>query len=156
MTLNQCVKRLKSLALNHKQVKEFYFGSVLDYTDDSDRNYPACIVELKGSNISIDQTQTKYQFRIWFLDLLNISEGARENITEVKSDLTSIAEDMIAMINSPSFYSDWSLGETDNYPLNYSEEKFEDYTVAVDFDIEIGVPFLADRCQVPNISSENV
>lgn len=147
MTLNQVINRLQSLAENHKQVRSFYYGDIAEFLANGEVKYPACFVQLVNSNVSIADNLTHHNFQIFFCGLLNISEGARENFAELQSDLTSIAEDMIAMINAPAFYGDWTINQ--EYSLSTSAEKFEDYVMAVDFTIDIAVNYTADRCQVP-------
>jgi hypothetical protein len=147
VTLNQIVQKLQDLALNHKQVKYFYYGNIVESLNNGDVSYPACFVQLAGATVTTEEDLTKYQFRIWFCDVLNISEGAKSNYTELQSDLVSIAEDMIAMINSTLLYGFWTVGTV--YPLQFAEEEFRDYVVSVFFDIDISVIYLADRCQIP-------
>jgi hypothetical protein len=153
-TLNQIVSKLQSLALNHKQVKYFYYGNIVEVLNGGDIPYPACFVELNGATVTTDEDLTKYQFRIWFCDLLNLSEGAKNNYLELQSDLVLIAEDMISMINSTILYDFWTVNEV--YPLVFAEEQMRDYIISVSFDVEISVHYLADRCIVPNILNTNV
>ena len=147
-TLNQIVQKLQDLALNHKQVKYFYFGNIVESLNGGNVSYPACFVEMTGATVTTEEDQTKFQFRIWFCDVLNMSEASKENYLELQSDLISITEDMIAMMNSTLLYPFWNVGAV--YPLQFAEEQFRDYVMSVSFDVEIGVTFLADRCQVPN------
>jgi chromosome condensin MukBEF ATPase and DNA-binding subunit MukB len=56
MTLNQVIKRLKTLAEAHKQVKHFAFEDAVSYlNDNSDINYPAIIVS--DNPFSVSRTQ---------------------------------------------------------------------------------------------------
>ena len=153
-TLSNIVSKLQSLALNHKQVEFFYYGSIVEVLNGSDVTYPACFVEMLGITVTTDEDQTKCQFRIWFCDILNLSEGAKNNYLELQSDLVLIAEDMISMINSTLLYDFWTVNTV--YPLTFAEEQLRDYVISVSFDIEISVPYLADRCQVPNTLNTNV
>lgn len=147
MTLNQVVQKLEQLALSHKQLNHFFFGEVVDWLANGDIRYPACCVEINPSTISKDDHQTIYSFEIWFLDLVNVDMEANENEVEVMSDLTSIAEDYIAMLNFSQYQDFWTIGST--YQLEYYREKFEDLTIAVRFTCTIGVDNTTDRCQVP-------
>jgi hypothetical protein len=147
MTLNQVVQKLEQLALSHKQINHFFFGEVVDWLANGDIRYPACCVEVNPSTISKDDHQTIYSFEIWFLDLVNVDMEANENELEVMSDLTSIAEDYIAMLNFTQYQDIWTIGTT--YQLEYFREKFEDLTIAVRFTCSIGVDNTTDRCQVP-------
>ena len=153
-TLNQIISQLQSLALNHKQVKYFYYGNIVEVLNGDEVTYPACFVELQGATVTTDEDQTKYQFRIWFCDILNLSEGAKNNYLELQSDLVQIAEDMISMMNSTILYPFWNINSV--YPLVFAEEQLKDYVISVSFDVEIGITYLNDRCIVPNILSTNV
>jgi hypothetical protein len=147
MTLNQVIQKLEQLALSHKQLNHFFFGEVVEWLANGDIRYPACCVEINPSTISKDDHQTIYSFEIWFLDLVNVDMEANENEVEVMSDLTSIAEDYIAMLNFSQYQDFWTIGST--YQLEYYREKFEDLTIAVRFTCTIGVDNTTDRCQVP-------
>lgn len=147
MTLNQVVQRLEQLALSHKQLNYFFFGEIVEWLANGDLHYPCCFAEINQSSISKDEHQTMYSFDIWFLDLVNIDIQTSENEIEVMSDLTSIAEDYIAMLNYSLYQDDWTIGTT--YQLQYFREKFEDLTIAVKFTVTIGVDNTTDRCQVP-------
>jgi hypothetical protein len=146
LTLNQIVKRLQNLAVNHKQVKSFFFGPLAEWLANPKRTYTACAVDLLGSNIDRAARQTRYRFDIWFFDLTNVSEDSRGNETEVLSDLSSIAEDMLAMMGSHSF-EDW---EVTGGEVGYFTEHLEDWTAAVKLSVTVSVDFLADRCRVPS------
>ena len=147
MTLNQVIQRLEQLALSHKQLNHFFFGEIVEWLANGDLRYPCCFAEINQSLISKDENQTIYSFDIWFLDLVNIDIQTSENEIEVMSDLTSIAEDYIAMLNFSDYQDDWTIGTT--YQLQYFREKFEDLTIAVKFTVTIGVDNTTDRCQVP-------
>jgi len=147
MTLNQVVQRLEQLALSHKQINHFFFGEIVEWLANGDLRYPCCFAEVNPSIISKDDHQTIFSFDIWFLDLVNIDIQTSENEIEVMSDLTSIAEDYIAMLNFTDYQNDWTIGTT--YQLQYFREKFEDLAIAVKFTVTIGVDNTTDRCQVP-------
>lgn len=147
MTLNQVIQKLEELALSHKQVNHFFFGEIVEWLANGDIKYPACCVEINPSTISKDDHQTIFNFEIWFLDLVNVDIQAQENEIEVMSDLTSIAEDYIAMLNFSQYQDMWTIGSS--YQLEYFREKFEDLTIAVRFKCTIGVDNTTDRCQVP-------
>jgi|GEM_PF-1807181 len=147
MTLNQVLIRLEKLALSHKQLKHFFFGDITEWLENKDNKYPSCFVELNDSQISKTDHMTKYNFSIWFCDLLNVSKDARSNELELLSDLTSIAEDYIAMLNFYLYQDEWTIDE--EYKVQYFKEELTDIVVAVKIDLQIGVEFTADRCRVP-------
>lgn len=146
MTLNQVVKKLEQLALSHQQINHFYFGEIVEWLANGELRYPCCFAEINKSEINKDDKQTKFNFDIWFLDLVDVSTTG-VNEVNLMSDLTSIAEDYLAMLNY-SGYQDL-LTITTTYDLEYFREKFEDLTIAVRTNVTIGVDYLSDRCAVP-------
>jgi len=106
--------------------------------------YVACFVERTGTTISRDDKQTFHKFSIWFCDLVSVG---RENKNDVESDLFSIAQDYLAMLNYTGYQDDWNISTV--YNAEYYEEKFEDLVGAVKIDVLISVDFLSDRCSVP-------
>ena len=147
MTLNQVVKKLEQLALSHQQINYFFFGEIVEWLSNGDLRYPCCFVEINKSEINKDDKQTKFNFDIWFLDLQDITTNTDANQIDLMSDLTSIAEDYLAMLNYSGYQDVWTI--TTNYDLEYFREKFEDLTVAVRTNVTIGVDYLSDRCAVP-------
>jgi hypothetical protein len=146
MTLNQVITRVRTLAESHKQLNGFDFGDVVDFLSKGDVKYPACYAEMSNSVLNRAERQTTYNFRIWLCDLVNVSDEAKGNELEVQSDLTSIAEDLIAMLTYPGF-SDWDISFVS--PIQYYNEKFEDMVSAAAMDVSISVRFNSNRCQVP-------
>ena len=147
MTLNQVIQRLEKLALSHKQINHFFFGDVVEWLANGDLKYPCCFVELNSIPISKLEHQTKYDFSIWFLDLVNVDTATRANELDVMSDLVSIAEDYTAMLNFVDYQDDWTINT--EYNVQPYREKFEDMTIAIKVDITVGVDYTANRCQVP-------
>jgi len=147
MTLNQVIKKLEQLALSHQQINHFFFGEIVEWLANGDLRYPCCFVEINKSEINKDDKQTKYNFDIWFLDLVDVSTKTGENEVDLMSDLTSIAEDYLAMLNFSGYQDVFTI--TTTYDLEYFREKFEDLTVAVRTNVTIGVDYLSDRCAVP-------
>jgi len=147
MTLNQVVQRLESLALSHKQINHFFFGDLVEWLANGDLKYPCCFVELNNAPISKADHQTKYNFSVWFLDLVNVDTATRMNEVEVMSDLMSIAEDYSAMLNYVGYQDDFTINT--EYNVQPFREKFEDMTLAMKMDITVGVNYTANRCQVP-------
>jgi hypothetical protein len=148
MTLNQTIARIESLALSHKQINHFFFGDLVEWLANGDLKYPCCFAEINQSEINKADHLTKYNFSIWFLDLIDVDTKTRDNEIEAMSDLTAIAEDMTALLNQAALMDDFTINTS--YSLEYFREKFEDMTVAVKLDISVGVDYTSDRCQVPS------
>ena len=148
MTLNQLITRLESLALSHKQINHFFVGDITEWLANGDLKYPCVFVELNPTVISRTDHRTKYNLSIWFLDLVNVDLKTRQNEMDVMSDLTAIAEDFTALLNQVDLADDLTMNM--DYNLEYFREKFEDMTLAAKLDIEVGVDYRSDRCQVPS------
>jgi hypothetical protein len=155
LTLNQVISRLKTLALSHKQLNHFFFGDIVNWLHSGDVSYPASFCELVKATTNKTDKTTVFDFRVWFADLADVATESQTNEIEVQSDLTSIAQDYIAMLGFTEYQSDWDILPT--FSMQYFTEKFEDVVIAVAVDISIGVRFDSNRCQVPasNVSFEN-
>jgi len=147
LTLNQIIQRLETLALSHKQIKSFFVGDVADLLSYKDVEYPLCYVNVDAGQVSTSEKKTTFNFKVYFLDLLNVSDKALQNEWELKSDLTSIAQDYIAMVNYSGYSKDW---QTDvNYNLQIKTYDMNDVCVGVQVDIAVKTLFANNRCQVP-------
>ncbi len=148
LTLNQIVERIETLALSHRQINHFYLGDPVDFLTTKGVIYPACFLEMpqSGSRIDRDEKGTFFRFRLWLSDLGDVAIDSQLNETEVMSDLTSMMQDLAAMLGFTD-YRDWDFIGPGS--LQYFTEKFEDLTVSVSMDFEIKVRFDGNRCQVP-------
>lgn len=104
------------------------------------------LVEHNSSTISASGKVTTHNFRIYIMSLVNMSNGAEENETEVISDMMSIAEDLMALVRDPS-YDDWQPG--DIAPMQIVSGQLQDYTAGVIMEMPISTYFTVDRCQAP-------
>lgn len=145
-TLNQILKRLEKIVRSHKQVNSYYFGDALKRLESGRVKYTSCFVDFLGSRIDRDSKLTTHSFEILLADLVDVSRAAKDNEVEVFSDLTSIAEDIVAILNHPGF-DDWEISNVAS--LGYFREKFTDETAAVRMTVDISIPYLANRCQIP-------
>ena len=147
MTFNQIKDRLQEIGESHKQVATFYFGNPEDFFAQKDNVYPAIICEPLGGSINKQQKQTVLNYKLYFLDLVNLSECTRSNLYEVISDQMSIAEDFIALADNQNTYRDWYILLTDN--MEFYELNFSDACGGVSIDLSIRTAFDINRCQVP-------
>ena len=149
MTLNNVTYRLAAFANSHRMIKHFYIGDIVDWLALGEVVYPACFIEFQTGKISVQDRMTYYGFRIWFCDVEDTATNSQDNQIELYSDLTSIAEDYIAMLwQEAKSNSDFSLINT-NFNTQLWNEKFEDLLVAVSIDVTISTKYNANRCQVP-------
>lgn len=148
MTLNQTLKRLKTLAESHKQINTFFIGSFDEFMDSPDVTYPACFCELdKDANVGIDSMLNVLKFNIYFFDLMDTAKNSQANEYEVKSDMLEVAKDFYSMLKYTGYQNDWVIG--DNCPITIRDYQLNDLCAGVSLSVEIGLLFDANRCQVP-------
>jgi hypothetical protein len=72
------------------------------------------------------------------------------NETEVLSDMTQVAGDIVAQLRYPEDYQivTWTLNQ--NLPITFYTESDPDYLAGVKLDVTLTVPFINNRCQVPS------
>lgn len=145
MTLNQVITRIKTLALEHKQLRNFYRGDVTDFLTDKTTRYASCFLQDGTGSIDPSGKATGLNFRLFLLDLVNVSENAKDNELEVMSDMLSIAEDLIAEMDHSDFY-DWKLGQC---PIAFVKEQLDDMVAGVVVDLSITKMFIKDVCAIP-------
>lgn len=155
MTLNQVIDRVRTLALSHKQINSFYFGDVPEFDANGEVNYPACFLEITPGRVDRVEKMQAFNFRLYLVDLVPESTESEQNETDVLSDMHSVCADLLSMLMYSQYEDDWRIAETST--VTPVTESLNDLVAGVYADIEIGVDFLADRCQVPaeDITFEN-
>lgn len=152
LTLNQVVKRLRSLALSHAQVNSFFFGDPHEFDANGEITYPGCFLEQQPGTIDRATHFQRLNFRVYFLDLVGVSSGTEENETEVLSDMNQVAVDFFAMLLSSEYQDDWMVEERTT--VTPGTESLNDMVAGVVMEISIMVEFLADRCVIPSTDVE--
>jgi hypothetical protein len=147
LTLNQLVSRLQSLSLSHRQVNHFYLGDVPEFDSQTDITYPAVFAEQQPGTINRAEKQQTFNFRLYFVDLVNVSTDTEANETEVLSDMTSVAGDMLAMLMNPLYQDDWEIANS--AVISPVTESLGDMVAGVVLEVGIIVNWVADSCQVP-------
>lgn len=146
MTLNNVIDRIKTLSLGHKQVRSFRKGLLGDLFADKTAKYPAVCLQDLGGSISITGHATTLNYKLFILDLVNVSEGTAGNEQDVESDMVSIAMDLLAQFNS-GLYDDWRIS-TDN-TLELVAEHENDMVSGCVIDLSIRIMFQQNICQIP-------
>lgn len=147
LTLNQIVTRIKTLALAHHQINHFYFGDPHEFDANGDIIYPACFLEWVPGTADRVAHQKRFNFNIYFFDLVKVSDDTEGNETEVLSDMDGVATDMLAMLMSPEYQDDWVIVEA--AAIAPVTEVLGDMAAGVFIEVGIVVDFLADSCVVP-------
>lgn len=147
LSLNQIIERIKRLALSHHQINHFYFGEPHEFDAQQDIVYPGVFLEILPSVIDRSLRQKRFNFNIYFLDLVKVSDDTEGNETEVLSDMDGVATDMLAMLMSPEYQDDWVIIEA--AAIAPVTEVLGDMAAGVFLEVGIVVDFLADSCVVP-------
>jgi len=148
MTLNQVIQRIKILAAAQKQLK--YFDKPANITDalnDKTVLYPACLsLAIPGSNVDVVSKTVTFSFRLFFLDLINISSDTILNEQDVQSDMLSVAMDFLAQMDY-SGYPDWKINAA--APVVLVTDTENDRVAGVTIDISIVTPWNKSVCAIP-------
>jgi hypothetical protein len=139
MTLNQIVKQITSYGTSHPQISTVFFGDFADKLDDADVVYPAMFYDLNGGNFLAKQLS--FSFSIYLLDRHLVETDAQE----VLSDMSLVAEDIVARLRTPS--NEWIT--SDNINVTFFREAEPDYLAGVRLDVSITLPSINNRCQIP-------
>lgn len=146
LTFNQVLQRIKTTSLSHQQIRNYYYGKPTDFLTEKTTQYASVFLQDNDGVISIlSKTQT-LNFKLFVLDLVNVSEDTLQNLQDVQSDCLEIAKDLIALLNDDAFF-DWALTSENNFQFLF--EEFDDMVGGVVVDIAIRVPYVSDKCAVP-------
>jgi hypothetical protein len=146
MTLNQVLKRIEQLALGHKQVRTFRKGLVSDFFADKTAKYPAVCLQDQGGGISLSGHAATLSYKLFILDLVNVTQETKVNEYDVLSDTLSIAMDLLAQFNNGN-YGDWKIS-ADN-AVEFIVEAENDMPAGCVFDFTVSFMYSQNVCQVP-------
>lgn len=141
MTLNQIVKEIKLIGINHEQIDYVYFGDVWERLSNGEVVYPALFLTLTSA--AFLEKQIQYNFSIYLMDRM-LSEETNE--TDVLSDMTLIGEDVMAQLRNQT--QQWLV--SNNAIITYYTESDPDYLAGIKIDITLTLPSINNRCQVPS------
>src|SRR6185437_13619848 len=108
MTLNQVIRRIKTLALDHRQLRNFYQGLATDWLTDKFTLYPSALLQFTGGSLSTAGKVLTLNYRLYLADLVHVSEDTKANELDIQSDMLLVMMDLMAQINYPAF-NDWAL-----------------------------------------------
>lgn len=147
LTLNQIIARLRTLALSHEQVNDFFFGEISEYDDNPDYTYPICFLTHLGGNRNTLEHLQSHTFKVGFYDLVGVSEDTKGNKIDVVSDMDQVCGDFLAMLKYSGYQDDWII--TDVTTSGIQTEQLDDMVAGAFIEVTISVDYIADRCQVP-------
>jgi hypothetical protein len=146
MTLNNVVKRIEQLSLGHRQIRTFRKGLLSDLFADKTAKYPAvCLQDFTG-RISLSGHDTTLNYKLFFLDLVHVSEDSKDNEQDVQSDMVSIAQDLLAQMNNGN-YNDWIISRDNNLELFVEHEN--DMVAGCAIEMSIRIMYEQNICQIP-------
>lgn len=146
MTLNQALRRIRTLAEAHSQVRTFARGLISDFLTDKTTAYPAIFLQNAGGTISLGRSMCALKFRMFFVDMVHVSEDSKENETDVQSDMISVAMDLLTQMNNGN-YNDWRISSEDS--LQLIAETDGDMYAGCFIDFTISFPYKQNVCEVP-------
>lgn len=146
MTLNQAIRRIRTLAEAHNQVRTFARGLVSDFLADKTTAYPAIFLQNAGGSISLGRRMCELKFRMFFVDLVHVSEDSKENEIDVQSDMVSVAMDLLTQMNNGN-YNDWKTSSENS--LQLFVETDSDMYAGCYIDFAISFPYKQNVCEIP-------
>lgn len=148
LTLNQVRNRIERIALAHSQVRSFKKGLISDQLTEHTARYPAVYLSGPGQgSISISSRAAVINYQLFIMDLVHVSEDTKLNEEDVLSDMFSIAQDLVAQMNS-AVYTDWRVSPDNNLQIVVEDES--DMRAGVVLDFSISTMYTQDLCAVPS------
>lgn len=151
-TLRSVSRRISLIVSDHSQMRSFFQNVEADeWLNDKDTLFPAALLLDNGGIISPGGHATTLSFRLFLVDVVNVSEGTKLNELDVQSDMLGVAQDIIAQVNR-SGCNDWfpngdcvfqELADGDN--VLYAG-------IVVDFSVRI--VFTQNICAIPTSFTE--
>jgi hypothetical protein len=146
LTFNQIIRRIRTVALAHQQVKTFGRGLVTDFLTDKTTNYPAVFLQNAGGRFSMTGRSSTINFRMFIVDMVHVSEESKENELDVHSDMISIGLDLLTQFNNPN-YNDWRISSDNNFQLLVETDG--DMYAGIYVDFSISFVYNQNVCEVP-------
>ena len=151
MTLNEIIKRIKTICEAHEQINSFVFGDIDDRLR-GDITYPC--VFMPYPSVSITGADESSSCSLFFMDKVIMGGASTDNTfneLEVSSDMLSVAKDILAQFNYQKFSPVWKVDRNATFTLTNEVEN--DYIAGVQMEFTIKSQYLGDRCQVPTTYS---
>jgi hypothetical protein len=142
MTLNQILKSINSIGVNHYQIHHTFIGEEWDFATSGVVNTPAMIVVLQPSNLQ--GSAIIHSFKIYVGDLV---QKDLSNKFEVLSDCQQIALDIIYQLQAPQY--EWILQP--NITLNDFEDSFDCELYGYWFEIKLKIASPFNICAIPTV-----
>lgn len=146
MTYNQIIRRIKTIAEAHQQVRRFGRGLLTDFLANKTDNYPAVLLQGAGGRFSMNGRSSTVNFRMFIVDLAHVSEDSKANELDVHSDMISVGLDLLTQFNNGN-YNDWRISSDNNFQLLVESDG--DMYAGVYVDFSISFMYSQNVCAVP-------
>jgi hypothetical protein len=150
MTLNQNVAQLRSIITAHRQVKSFYFGDIVNWTELQAMKYTSVVLTLNDA--ARLKTVTQLNFSLWISDRLLTDQSNRN---DVLSDTLQILQDLISQINNIEIF--W-FPQVDEKAITFFEDERNndnaDVVAGVKYDFSLSIRTPLNLCVVPTRGDE--
>jgi hypothetical protein len=143
ITLNQLIGEFETIAAEHRQINEFFWGDFLDAVSRDSVNYPLMVCTLQPS--SMDDGVVSVRLIVTICDKYNIDNFRQ--INEVHSDCLSICNDIKVTMKQERWdeFSDITTSFATDPFINRGQDVTAGWTMSVQADI-----FSADNwCEIP-------
>lgn len=147
LTLNQVLKRIRTIAESHQQIRSYQNGQLQEMFNDKQTKYAAACLQYVIGSVNTGGHQVTTNFSLLICDLVHVSQDTRSNEDEVLSDTFSILMDLIAQINYPG-YNDWRISTSNNAQAFVQSDG--DMYAGWSIEFSISWIFPQNICQVPS------
>lgn len=141
-TFNQIITAFQTIATAHKQIKTFGVGDIWEIETSGTITYP-----LMWAQPDISRVEENVFVSSWKLLFMDIIHKDERNENDVLSDMELVALDIIAQLQAPSYEFDFNAS---GITLERFTERFTDYVGGVMINVELRIPYNADRCAIPS------
>lgn len=141
-TFNQIITAFQTIATAHKQINTFGVGDIWEIETSGTITYP-----LMWAQPDISRVEENVFVSSWKLLFMDIIHKDERNENDVLSDMELVALDIIAQLQSPSYEFDFNAN---GIILERFTERFTDYVGGVMINVELRIPYNADRCAIPS------
>lgn len=142
LSLNQIVKKLNLIQVNHAQLNSFHFGDPWELEASENLQYPVLVCALLPGSLSLRQQTLRL-----YLAVADLVTRGEENETEVLSDTQLILLDVYAQL--------WEYLEENNTTLERDAtlspftEKWDNTVSGFQAEVNVTQFYSRDACQVP-------
>lgn len=143
ITHNGIIKLFEDIANNHYQINAFGFGDVWEYLASSTKRTPCLWGILNGSSRNNKELTLDYTLLVF--DQVKRDESNEDNVL---SDTHQILLDVITILNSPTYASQFILSVTNS--MSDFTERFDDAVSGWSVNVSLRIPFDNDICQIPS------